>query len=92
MAASQKTGWPARGGLLGPVMGPVRAQILLALERPLTIAELARLSRLAPSALAHHCERLAAAGLVQREKLGDEAWISRTSRGMGMVALFTEPP
>jgi hypothetical protein len=91
-AACQKTCRPVAGGLLGSVMGPVRAQILLALERPRTISELARLSRRAPSALIHHCERLAAAGLVRREELGEEVWLSRTSRGMGMVALFAEQP
>ena len=91
-AAAHKIGWPVRSDLLGSVMGPVHARILLALERPHTISQLGRLSRLAPSALAHHCERLAAAGLVQHEKLWNEVWISRTSRGMGMVALFAEPP
>jgi hypothetical protein len=91
-AASQKTGWPVRSDLLGSVMGPARAEILLALERPLTTARLGKLSRLVPSVLAHHCERLAAAGLVQHEKLGDQTWISRTSRGTGMVALFAEQP
>lgn len=90
-AAGQKTRWPVAGGLLGSVMGPVRAQILLALERPSTISELARLSRLASNALIFHCERLAAAGLVRREELGDDVWFSRTSRGMGMLALFAEP-
>ena len=83
----------SRGAASDPlesVMGPIRAQILQAAERPLTMSELVKLSRLAPSELIHHCERLAAAGLVQREKRGDEVWLSQTSRGRSMIALFTE--
>jgi DNA-binding SARP family transcriptional activator len=75
---------------LASVMGPMRAQILQAAERPLTMSELARLSRLAPSELTHHCERLATAGLVQPEKRGHEIWLSQTSRARTLIALFTE--
>jgi len=80
----------AASDLLEAVMSPVRAHILRAVERPLTMSELVKLSRLAPSELIHHCERLAAAGLVQREKRGGEVWLSQTSRGRSMIALFTE--
>jgi DNA-binding MarR family transcriptional regulator len=78
------------GGLLELVMGPARGQILLAVEQPLAMSRLARLARLAPSLLTRQCERLAAAGLVQRENLNDEVWVSRTSRGASMVAFFAE--
>jgi DNA-binding MarR family transcriptional regulator len=78
------------GDPLEAVMSPVRAQILRAVERPQTISELAKLSHPAPGTLTHHCERLAAAGLVQREKRGDEVWLSQTSRSRSMIALFTE--
>jgi DNA-binding MarR family transcriptional regulator len=71
-------------------MGPMRAQILRAVERPLTMSELVRLSRIAPSELTYHCERLAAAGLVQPEKRGPEVWVSQTGRGRSLIALLTE--
>jgi DNA-binding SARP family transcriptional activator len=82
----------AASDLLGSVMGPVRAQILLAAEQPLTMSRLAGLSRLPPNVLTHHCERLAAAGLVHQEELSDGVWISQTRRGTSMVALFAEVP
>jgi DNA-binding transcriptional ArsR family regulator len=75
---------------LESVMGPMRAQILRAVERPLTMSELVRLSRIAPSELTYHCERLAAAGLVQPEKRGPEVWVSQTGRGRSLIALLTE--
>ena len=80
----------AASDLLEAVMSPARAQILRAVERPQTMSELARLSHPAPSTLTYHCERLAAAGLVQREKRGHEVWLSQTNRGRSLIALFTE--
>jgi hypothetical protein len=78
----------AGGGPLESVLGPVRAQVLLAVERPKTMTELVGLASLAPSAITYHCERMAAAGLVWREKRGREVWVSRTSRGDALVDLF----
>jgi DNA-binding SARP family transcriptional activator len=80
----------AASGPLEALTGPLRAQILRAVERPRTMSDLSTLLRLAPNALAYHCERLAAAGLVQREDKGRETWITQTGRGARMVALFTE--
>jgi hypothetical protein len=76
------------GSPLESVLGPVRAQILLAVERPKTMTELVGLARLAPSAITYHCERMAAARLVWREKRGREVWVSRTSRGDALIDLF----
>jgi DNA-binding transcriptional ArsR family regulator len=73
---------------LDSVLGPVRAQVLLAVERPLTMTDLAGRAGLAPSAITYHCERLAAAGLVLRVKRGREVWVSRTSRGGGLIDLY----
>jgi hypothetical protein len=78
------------GTALEWAMGSVRGRILQALEQPLTMRELAKISGEPPYAISSHCKRLVAAGLVQQEHLGDEAWVSRTSRGAKMVALFTE--
>jgi DNA-binding transcriptional ArsR family regulator len=78
-------------GVLGSMIGPVRAQILLALTRPATMGELARLTRLAPSAVTYHCERLAAAGLVRREKWGRTVTVSRTGRADDLIGLLANP-
>jgi DNA-binding transcriptional ArsR family regulator len=82
---------PPRDTLLESMIGPVRAQLLLALSRPATMGELARLTRLAPSAITYHCERLAAAGLVHREKWGRRVSVSRTSRGTELIDLLIPP-
>jgi hypothetical protein len=73
---------------LESVLGPVRAQVLLAVDRPKTMTELVGLARLAPSAITYHCDRMAAARLVWREKRGREVWVSRTSRGDALIDLF----
>jgi len=81
------TGRPG-GSTLGSVLGPVRAQLLMAVEQPRTMTELTGLARLAPSAITYHCDRMAAARLLRREKRGREVWVSRTSRGDGLIDLF----
>jgi hypothetical protein len=73
---------------LESVLGPVRAQLLLAMERPRTMTELTGLVRLAPSAITYHCDRMAAARLVWREKRGREVWVARTSRGDALIDVF----
>jgi len=75
-------------GLLESVLGPVRAQLLLAVEQPRTMSELTGRASLAPSAVTYHCDRMAAAGLVWREKRGREVWVARTGRGDAMIDLF----
>jgi hypothetical protein len=80
----------AEGSPLESVLGAVRAQILLAVERPMIMTELAGLASLAPSAITYQCERMAGAGLVRRERRGREVWVSRTSRGDGLIDLFNE--
>lgn len=80
----------ARGDLLASVTGPVRAQILRATERPLTMTDLARAACLVPSSLTYHCERLAAAGLIRRERHGRQVWVTRTSRGSDLITLLTQ--
>ena len=79
---------PAESGLLAAVLGPMRARVLLAAGRPLTMSDLARRAGIGPSAVTYHCDRLAAAGLVRRQKHGREAWVSQTSRGADLVELF----
>lgn len=78
-----------RAALLASLTGPVRAELLRAAARPLTMGELATRVRLPPSAITYHCERLAAAGLIQRERRGREVWVSRTALGDTLLDLFS---
>lgn len=80
------------GDVLASVAGPVRAQILRATDRPMTMSDLAQAARLVPSALTYHCERLAAAGLVRRERRGRQVWITRTRRGTDLITLLVREP
>ncbi|QXJ23762.1 winged helix-turn-helix transcriptional regulator [Actinomadura graeca] len=77
---------------LEAMLGPVRAALLRAVARPLTMGELARLTQLSPSAVTHHCERLVASGLVRRERQGREIRIHQTGRGRRIVGLFPPDP
>lgn len=79
---------PPRDEPLDLLLGVVRAQVLTALGRPLTMGEVAATTGLAPSAVTYHCERLAAVGLVQRERRGREVRVSRTELAMRLLDLF----
>jgi DNA-binding transcriptional ArsR family regulator len=79
---------PARGDTLELLLGPIRAQMLRAVARPVTMGELAALTGLAPSAVTYHCERLVTAGLVRRERRGREVRVTRTPRADGLAELF----
>jgi DNA-binding transcriptional ArsR family regulator len=77
---------------LGTVLGTVRAQIVVVADRPMTMSEIAARICLAPSAVTYHCDRLAAAGLVARDRHGREIRVSRTNRGDELIALFASDP
>ncbi|WP_131815531.1 winged helix-turn-helix domain-containing protein [Thermostaphylospora chromogena] len=77
-----------RSDELAAMLGEVRANLLAALDRPLTMSRLAEQAGTVPSAITYHCERLAAAGLVVRERRGREVWVSRTRRGDDLLELF----
>jgi DNA-binding transcriptional ArsR family regulator len=81
---------PARADSLELLLGPVRAQVLNALNRPVTMGELASITQLTPSAITYHCERLGAAGLVRRERRGREVRVIRTARAERLTELFDE--
>ena len=87
--APGRTGRPAHERLAA-MLGPVRAQILMAVSQPLTMTEIAGRAGLAPSAITYHCERLAAAGLVVREKHGREVRVTRTGRGTDLISIFAD--
>ncbi|MCF6468639.1 winged helix-turn-helix transcriptional regulator [Nonomuraea sp. MG754425] len=73
---------------LSALVGPVRAGLLHALDRPMTMSMLATDLRLAPSGLTYHCDRLRAGRLITRERRGREVWIARTHRAEELLELF----
>lgn len=83
-------GVPAATGenALELLLGPVRAQLLSAVTKPVTMGELAALTHLTPSAITYHCERLSAAGLVRRERHGREVRVTLTPRAQELTELF----
>lgn len=81
---------PPRDNGLELLLGPVRAQVLAAVTTPITMGELATLTRLTPSAITYHCERLSAAGLVRRERQGREVRVTLTPRAERLIELFGE--
>jgi DNA-binding transcriptional ArsR family regulator len=83
------SGQPANA-LLESVLGPARARVLLAVDKPLAMSELARRLYLAPSAVTYHCERLAAAGLIVRERHGREVRVSRSDRAGDLISVFAD--
>jgi DNA-binding transcriptional ArsR family regulator len=80
----------SRDNSLELLLGPVRAQVLAALTRPTTMGELATLTRLTPSAITYHCERLSAAGLVRRERHGREVHVVLTPLAERLTELLDE--
>ncbi|GAA3561463.1 winged helix-turn-helix domain-containing protein [Nonomuraea rosea] len=73
---------------LSALMGPVRADLLCALGRPMTMSMLAGGMRIAPSSITYHCDRLRAAQLITRERRGREVWIARTHRADELLELY----
>jgi DNA-binding MarR family transcriptional regulator len=54
------------------------------------MGELAALTRLTPSAITYHCERLGAAGLVRRERHGREVRVVLTPLAERLTELLDE--
>lgn len=79
---------PPHVNTLELLLGPARASVLAAVTAPLTMGELATLTRLTPSAITYHCERLGAAGLVRRERQGREVRVTLTPRAERLTELF----
>lgn len=73
---------------LSALVGPVRADLLCALDQPMTMSMLATGMQLAPSGLTYHCDRLRAGRLITRERRGREVWITRTHRAEELLELF----
>ncbi|MDX3106448.1 ArsR/SmtB family transcription factor [Nonomuraea angiospora] len=73
---------------LTALVGPVRADLLCALDQPMTMSMLATDMKIAPSGLTYHCDRLRAGRLITRERRGREVWIARTHRADELLELF----
>lgn len=70
------------------VLGTRRAALLRCLRTPATMRELAARLGCAPSTLTFHCQKLEAAGLVQRERRGRSVRLSATERGRELLELL----
>jgi len=79
---------PAPG--LEDLLGAPRAQILRALDCPISIGRLAEALRAVPSAATHHVGALEAAGLVRRDRCGRQVLVDLTPRGRALLALYQE--
>ncbi|MEV0618714.1 winged helix-turn-helix domain-containing protein [Nonomuraea sp. NPDC050404] len=73
---------------LSALLGPVRADVLYAISRPMSMSMLAAGMRIAPSSITYHCDRLRAARLITKERRGREVWVGRTHRADELVELF----
>jgi DNA-binding MarR family transcriptional regulator len=73
---------------LEALVGPQRARLLRALERPQSVGELARTLIAVPSAATHQVTALEAAGLVVRRRNGQRVIVHRTVRGARLVELY----
>jgi DNA-binding transcriptional ArsR family regulator len=71
------------------LIGPLRAAILRALDRPSSMGGLALQVDAGASTATYHCIQLASAGLVLRRRVGREVHIQRTPRGDALVELLS---
>ncbi|MEV4804469.1 winged helix-turn-helix domain-containing protein [Nonomuraea sp. NPDC049421] len=73
---------------LSALMGPVRADLLCAIGRPMTMSMLAADMKVTPSSITYHCDRLRDARLITRERRGREVWVGRTHRAEELLELY----
>jgi DNA-binding transcriptional ArsR family regulator len=80
----------AANGALALILGPLRAAALQALDRPLTVGELAAAIDCPPTTATYHLKQLATAGMIVRERTGTSIWVSRTDRGDQLIDLLSD--
>ncbi|MGP3958397.1 hypothetical protein ACTWPT_20515 [Nonomuraea sp. 3N208] len=73
---------------LSELIGPIRAEVLFSLDRPMTMSTLAAEIKIAHSSMTRYCHRLHAAQLIKRQRRGREVWIERTERAEELIHLF----
>jgi DNA-binding transcriptional ArsR family regulator len=77
-----------RGDGIDGLLGAKRADILRLLDRPAIAGAVAAALDASPSAITHHVSALESAGLVRRERAGQNVWIHRTARASALLALY----
>ena len=75
---------------LSGLIGPVRAQILTALEVPRTTSDIAQLCHLAPNTASYHLSRLRDAGMVASSRAGRRSYYRLAARGAQLLSLWSE--
>jgi DNA-binding transcriptional ArsR family regulator len=75
---------------LSGLIGPVRAQILVALEVPRTTSDIAQLCHLAPNTASYHLARLRDAGMVESSRAGRRSYYRLAGRGAQLLSLWSE--
>ncbi|WP_214401370.1 winged helix-turn-helix domain-containing protein [Pseudonocardia lacus] len=78
---------PRAADALELVLGAMRARILLTVDGG-PAGPVARRTGCSPSTLSYHCSGLEAAGLIHRERSGQQVLLRRTARGDALIALF----
>jgi hypothetical protein len=73
---------------LTQLLGPIRAAVLRALSRPLSMQVLATTVHCSPSTLTYHCDQLVAAGLLRRERHGRHMLVGASERAQGLIDLL----
>jgi hypothetical protein len=80
---------PKPGDPLLPLLGAARASILRGLVHPEPMSGVARLAGCSPATATYHCQQLEAAGLVSRQRVGNQVQVRRTTRGDALVDLLS---
>lgn len=79
---------PSADAQMTELIGPVRAQILAALEVPRTTGDIARLCGLAPNTASYHLARLREAGMVVVSRSGRRSFYRLARRGSAFLSLW----
>lgn len=79
---------PAQATPLGALLGEPRAEILRRVDRPTPAGRLATDLLFTPSAITHHVNALARAGLVTRHRQGRQVLVTRSPRGSTLLHLY----
>jgi DNA-binding transcriptional ArsR family regulator len=73
---------------LDALLGAIRAEMLLALNRPLAMGELAHAIQLSPSRTTYHVEHLVKTGAIARRRDGSHVVVERTMLGDQLLNIF----
>ena len=79
-------------GALTALVGIQRAKLLAALGHPRSIGELDDTLHTASGGATYHVRRLEAAGVVMRQRRGQQVVVELTGRGRSLLALYYAKP